>query len=238
MKVPDEAIDVLANSEIIGNNLFLPPTQLERKLYVSVNKALEALGGKWVRKEKSHAFQEDPAEAIEQLLQTGEYVCEKKEFQFFETPEWLAKKMVTLANIQPGDRALEPSAGRGAIARFMPGCSCIELNPKHYQELAGAGYSMVGDDFLTFNDPTYDIIVMNPPFSNQQDIDHVTHAFNLARLRVVAIASASVLFRTNRKTEEFRDLVNRYGTIEPLPDGAFKEAGTMVRTCLVQMEQE
>jgi hypothetical protein len=119
MKVSDEVIDVLANSETAENKLFLPPTQLERKLYVAVNKALEALGGKWNRKEKSHVFDFEPDEAIEKLLQTGEYVCAKKEFQFFETPEWLAKKMVDIADIQPGDRVLEPSAGRGAIARHL-----------------------------------------------------------------------------------------------------------------------
>ena len=238
MKVSDEVIDVLANSEMVENKLFLPPTQLERKLYIAVNKALEALGGKWNRKEKAHVFDYEPDEAIEQLLQTGEYVCAKKEFQFFETPEWLAKKMVDIADIQPGDRVLEPSAGRGAIARHIPGCACIELNPNHYQELVDNGFNVVGDNFLTFNDPTYDTVVMNPPFSKQQDIDHITHAFNLANRRVVAISSASVLFRTNKKTEDFRDLIHRHGTVEALPEGAFKDSGTLVRTCLVQLEKD
>ena len=34
--------------------------QLDRNDYVKVNKALEALGGKWNRKAKAHLFDEDP----------------------------------------------------------------------------------------------------------------------------------------------------------------------------------
>ena len=46
--------------------------------------------------------------------------------------------------------------------------------------------------------------------------------------------SASVLFRTDKRTTEFRALVESYGgTIEPLPESSFKESGTAVNTCRV-----
>ncbi len=237
MKASNAAIDVLANSRTDGNILYLPPQQLDRPLYMAVNKALEALGGKWNRKEKGHIFPDDPSGAIEQLLQTGEYISAKVEYQFFETPEWLAVKMVELACVREGEWVLEPSAGRGAIARHIPGCDCVELNPDNRRYLEENGFNVVGEDFLAFNQP-YDAIIMNPPFTRQQDVDHITHAITLAGRVVIAIASASVLFRTNRKTEEFREMVWGYGgTIEPLPEGTFKESGTAVNTCLVVVEK-
>ena len=52
MKIENDVADVLGNSQIEGNNLYLPKGQLERKLYVSVNKVLESIHGKWNRKSK------------------------------------------------------------------------------------------------------------------------------------------------------------------------------------------
>ena len=41
---------------------------LPRELYVQVNKALEAMGGKWNRKSKGHVFENDPRSKVENLL--------------------------------------------------------------------------------------------------------------------------------------------------------------------------
>jgi hypothetical protein len=64
MKISNDVANVLANSCVEENRLFLPPEQLDRKLYVSVNKVLEAIGGKWNRREKAHLFDECPEETI------------------------------------------------------------------------------------------------------------------------------------------------------------------------------
>ena len=45
--------------------------QLDRALYVKVNKALEAMGGKWNRKAGGHIFSEDPRPQVEGLLETN-----------------------------------------------------------------------------------------------------------------------------------------------------------------------
>jgi hypothetical protein len=231
MKISNDVANVLANSQVEENRLFLPPEQLDRKLYVSVNKVLEAIGGKWSRKEKAHLFEECPEETIEDILQTGEYTHAKNEYNFFETPEPLARRLIELAGIN-GGTVLEPSAGRGAIAKFMQ-CKCIELEDSNRKYLTENGFNLIGDDFLQFTQP-YDYIIANPPFSKQRDIDHVTHMIELARKRVVSVMSASVLFRTNRKTLEFRDLVeSKRGEIIPLPEGSFKTSGTNVNTCVV-----
>lgn len=151
---------------------------------------------------------------------------------------------------------LEPSAGLGALAieAFRQGASeveCIELNVRCCEQLRaklcglGADYAMrvrayqadftlaAPERFLPF-----DRIVMNPPFSNGQDVAHVTRAFFSWLApggRLVAIMSAGVAFRQDEKTKSFRALVQRQGTMEDLPEGSFHESGTDVRCVLVTM---
>lgn len=236
MKVANEVINVLANCKVDGNNLYLGDIQLERKLYVSVDKVLKALGGKWNRKARAHVFDSCPGEKIEQLLYTGEYTDEKKEFQFFETPELLAKELIEMACIQSEETVLEPSAGCGAIAKLID-CDVIELNESNRTILLADGFFIVGSDFLQFN-KQYDVIIANPPFSKQQDIDHVNHMLDLAKRCVVSVMSASVLFRDNKKTVMFRERIeNLGGEITPLPDDSFMESGTKVKTCVVKVFQ-
>ena len=236
MKISCDVADILGNSEINGNKLFLPPGQLERKLYLATNKVLEAIGGKWNRKEKAHIFPDSPQETIEEILLTGEYTDSKKEYQFFETPENIAKQLIRMAEIGDGDTVLEPSAGRGAIAKFIPSCDCIELNPENRQHLKNFGFNVVGENFLEFS-RQYDIIIANPPFARQQDIDHVNHMIDLAKKRVVSVMSASITFRTNKKTQEFLDRIEQLdGEIIGLPEKSFQKSGTNVNTCIVRVK--
>lgn len=229
----EEVVNVLANSQVEGNKLFLPDKQLERSLYLAVDKVLKAVGGKWNRKEKAHLFDRSPAEIVEEVLLTGEYTDQKKEFQFFETPRDLAKRLIDLAGIRKGETVLEPSAGRGAIAQFLDGCDCVELNESNRMYLWEKGFNVVGEDFLTFH-KKYDVIVANPPFTKQQDIDHVWRMIQLANRRVVSVMSASVMFRDDHKTVSFRSFMQGFeGTIEPLPDKSFSESGTNVRSCVL-----
>lgn len=233
MKISDDMANVLGNSQVDGDKLYLPPEQLDRKLYVAVNKVLEAIGGKWNRKAKAHLFGKPIQDILDEILLTGQYVDAKAEYQFFETPEKLARELVTLADIHDEESCLEPSAGMGAIARYMPNPDCIDLNPDNREYLIDHGFKVVSDDFLHFSQP-YNVIVGNPPFSRQQDISHVTHMVELARRRVVSVMSASIKFRTNRKTLEFRELLDRQnGEIIDLPEGSFGSSGTNVNACVI-----
>jgi hypothetical protein len=233
MRINDDVANVLANSRVEGNKLFLPEGQLDRKLYVAVNKVLTAIKGKWTRGVKAHVFSEDPSEVIENILLTGEYVSEKSEFQIFETPDILADELVDMAEIKEGEITCEPSAGRARIAQYMPGCRCIELNRSNRELLISEGYDVVGEDFLDYHEPV-DVIVANPPFTKQQDIDHVNHMLDIAKRRVVSVMSASVLYRDNKKTTDFRERVESLGGVfTVLPDKTFAESGTMVKTCVV-----
>lgn len=236
MKIENDVANVLADSGVEGNKLFLPKTQLDRKLYVAVNKVLVAIDGKWNRKEKAHIFPASPEDIIEEILLTGEYTDKKKEYQFFETPTELARQMVDMANIKESETVLEPSAGKGRIASLIEGCHCIELNPDNAAYLEQQGLDVLCGDFLTFRG-SHDVIIANPPFTRQQDIDHVNHMLDLFKRCVISVMSASVQYRDNEKTVEFRERISSlHGTIEALPDKTFSKSGTNVKTCLVHVE--
>lgn len=239
MKITDEVIMVLAKAEAEGNTLRINE-QLSRDLYLKVNKVLKAIGGKWQSAKKCHVFENDVEEILQNIILTGEFIDMRKRFQFFPTPARLAEQLVAEAKIKPGESCLEPSAGHGNIAQFMHECDCIELNPENRKFLEENGFNVIHDDFMTFEPiKNYDVIVMNPPFCNQQDIAHVTKAINIARRCVIAVMSASVLWRTDKRTTEFRTLVESFdGTIDQLPQNIFKESGTSVNTCKVVVQKD
>ena len=164
--------------------------------------------------------------------------------QFFPTPAAVVERMLNAARLEPGMTVLEPSAGLGAIARpaAARGASvdCIELNGELVRRLHEAGFNVQGADFLEVPArPEYDRVMMNPPFASRADVRHVRHVLHaLGFLKpgglLVAIMSAGAGFRDDNLTVGFRDTVEeRGGTITALPDDAFKESGTGVRTLLV-----
>lgn len=126
--VDDKVREVLANARIEGCNLYLPPGQLDRKVYLAVNTVLESMGGKWNRRAKAHVFTADPREALTAVLDGGTIAAAPKVLEaFFATPPALANKIATesdIVDLEPGARVLEPSAGDGALVRAI-----LDANP-------------------------------------------------------------------------------------------------------------
>lgn len=247
MKVPTDVLVVLEGAEIEGNILRITE-KLERNLYQDVNKVLECLGGKWDRKVKGHVFSSDPTALIDDAMITGEVTDEKKEFQFFRTPPEIASRLVEMAEITPVSCVLEPSAGDGAIVKEIIKLGyhpphCVELNPKNEKTLLELGAASAHImDFLDFpaGSQEYDRIVANPPFTRQQDVDHVLHMYRLLRKGgiLVSVMSPSWTFRDNKKSVEFRKFIEeREAEVVDLEAGAFKSSGTMIRTCIVKVRK-
>lgn len=236
MKVEVNVIEILKGAEVNGNKIRITQ-KLDRNIYQKINKILLGFGGKWNSKEKAHIFEKDITDIVTQIIETGEYKDLKSDFQFFPTPSELAQKVVKMAEIKPGESCLEPSAGRGGIAQYMPNCDCIELNPENALYLKEHGFNVIHDDFLTFKpEKKYDVIVMNPPFNKGQSVAHVTKALEIADRCVIAIVDSGVTFRTDKATVAFRKLVASYGgTIEPIDADSFKESGTMVNTVIIKV---
>jgi len=242
MKIADEVLAVLSAAETNGNELKLVGT-LDRKMYVKVNDILEAAGGKWNKKAKAHIFEDGALERLDEIILTGEVDKPKDEFNYFPTPSNVVDRLIELAGITKAMSVLEPSAGRGAIAlrcvKEGAEVDCFELMEANYDVLHNLGVFRFIQcyDFL-MREPTqiFDRVVMNPPFQKQQDIKHVTHALKFLKDggKLISVMSSSITFRENKLTKEFRDLIDeRGGWIERLPEGSFKESGTMVNTCIV-----
>ena len=82
---------------------------------------------------------------------------------------------------------------------------------------------------------------MNPPFSDSQDIKHITHAFSFLKSGgvLVAIACEGPFFRQDKKSTSFREFLESHNAeVIQLPEGTFKESGTMVRTRLIKIEKD
>lgn len=242
MNVSTDVLQVLDRAQTDGPRLILTGT-LDRKLYLDTDKVLKAAGGKWNRKERAHLFDSDAADAIEQIILTGQVTSAKQQFGYFPTPAPIVQQLIEHAAIEPGMRVLEPSAGRGAIAlaavRAGAVVDCVEIQPEHANALAAErerNITVLVEDFLATDPrPVYDRVVMNPPFARQADITHVKHAWQALKPggRLVAVMSAGITFRQTSAAVAFRSRLEVLGgVLHPLPEGAFKESGTGVNTVI------
>jgi predicted RNA methylase len=237
-----EAEAVLRAATIDGNVLALPPGQLDRKLYVEVNKVLVALGGKWDRRVGGHVFNGSPAEALAAALDMGAVVS--RNYGHFPTPAGLARAIVEEAGVEASHRVLEPSAGTGAIADVAAATGAdlclVEIQEPNCKLLREKGYDPICADFMDTQPGVFDRVVMNPPFERRQDIAHVTRAFSLLAPggRLVAIMSAGSITDSTHAGLAFADLLQASGSHHPNDPDAFRESGTLVRTVTVVLSRE
>lgn len=159
---------------------------------------------------------------------------------FFPTPQTLAERMASMADIKPGMQVLEPSAGTGRLAdaakKLGANVDAVEMQSSLRDILLKKGHNVVEHDFTSMKaEPKYDRIVMNPPFEKGQDIAHVRQAYDMLKPggKMVAVMGEGAFFRGDTKASEFRNWLETVGTSEKLPEGTFKESNTGVNTRLV-----
>lgn len=157
----------------------------EWKKYLPGSKT-EGTGGKAndYRQEKATDF--DRAKAVYFGKQKKNSRTKSREgVDYFATPEPVGYKMVQWLQSKPGQSLLEPSAGDGAIARWMPDNTyntvvepSRDLTPKLMRNVAGA--KVVEDTFENFDlHNKFDGIAMNPPFGRggKTAVEHVAKAY-------------------------------------------------------------
>lgn len=172
---------------------------------------------------------------------------------FFPTPRELADRVVSMAAIGPGQTVLEPSAGKGdladrilAQAPYSTVATC-ELRSGLAAILTAKGYDPNVCDIMDLDGPElYDRVVMNPPFEDGQDVDHVRHCFEKLLKpggRLVSIVSEAVFFRTDRKYADFREWMAPKLFNDPEQErgaftgaAAFRQTGTATRVIVLDKE--
>jgi phospholipid N-methyltransferase len=169
-----------------------------------------------------------------------------------DTPEWLAKKMVSIIetdNLLNFDKdklaILEPSAGSGAIVDqfrywLRKYITCVELNKEKYDILKTKDNlkEVIHGDFLKqdFGDKKFDFIIAAPPFKNNDDIHHIIQMFYLLKKHGTIVTLTTPYWTVNNEPQHklmryFLTQVNY--TMEMLPDETFMEKGKTVPTALL-----
>jgi phospholipid N-methyltransferase len=180
--------------------------------------------------------------------------------EFYPTPPSLINKMVSDIDFNRIKTILEPSAGSGNIVEKVIekmkhahhsyysreekkyDIDCIEIDQNLRYILQGKGLKVIHDDFLTYDGfKKYDLVIMNPPFSNGDK--HVLKALELIEQggQLVAIINAETI--KNPYSNIRKDLINKLNTynasIEYLQE-EFKEAErtTNVEIALIKVNIE
>lgn len=142
---------------------------------------------------------------------------------FYPTPGHVINRMLCGIDLRCIKTILEPSAGKGDIVDYIMDYAkaheyhfryhkldidTIEINENLRHILKGKGYRVVHDDFLTFNTyKQYDLIIMNPPFSEGDK--HLLKALELQKYggKIVCLLNAETLRTPYSNTR--KDLVRR-----------------------------
>jgi hypothetical protein len=166
---------------------------------------------------------------------------------FFPTPAAVADELARYLGVRDGDKVLEPNAGTGAlwdaVLRRAPGAQVVayEINGTLREFLATQGRTLAGWDFMEAEPVAeFDSVIMNPPFENGQDMDHIRRAFDFLKPggRMAAILAPGYAFKQDRRATSFREWLE---TLEhftaDLPAGTFKESGTGVSAVVLYIEK-
>lgn len=236
--------DILKHCTLEDSVLKLPKVQFNKKSYVEAKKWIEEAGGSWQSgKIQGFTFPFNP-ERVFSILKEGKRCNLQQEYQFFETPPQLADWLVTLAGgIHENDTVLEPSAGRGAlikaIHRACPSVTveCYELMPENREFLHSLDNVIILDeDFTKDSVGSYTKIIANPPFSGNQDIEHVRIMYKLLEKggTLAAITSSHWKIASEKKCVDFRNWLEEvHGEVFEIGAGEFKESGTSISTMAV-----
>ena len=196
-----EVINILlqASDDLRNNQTVYCYKHKEDAAWSEAEKVFEFIGGV-KQKSGNWFFENDVLVVLKKIIMSG-CLPEKVSHQFYPTKPDLAKRLVETADIGKNDMVLEPSAGHGGIAEFLPvknNVHCIEVNPINCEILKTKGFGAVLEkDFLSIDEEKctqFDRIVMNPPFHSGQAGQHVNHAAKMLKKKgsiLVSVLPAS-----------------------------------------------
>lgn len=154
-------------------------------------------------------------------------------FEFYPTPPSVIDLMLQKANIHDNQLILEPSAGKGDIIDKVVAYNqtvnvdFCEFNRYNSEILELKCYNKIGTDFLlvdTEKSVKYDRILMNPPFEDRADIEHIRRAFSLLKDDgiLVSVITAKSISNSTPETSKMRKDAELWGEIVELDEDIMK----------------
>lgn len=185
--------------------------------------------------------------------------------EFFPTPAVIAAKMISHywtgdggKDYRSGKRSikavLDPSAGKGDLLDWFktayekvnyssrycgPKLYAVELNTELSSILQTKGHRLLGKDFLSYKpENSFDLIVMNPPFS--EGVKHLLHAWDILKEGdIVCLLNAETIrnpYTVERKL--LARIIEDHGEVEYLgPCFAEAERPTDVHVAMVRLKK-
>lgn len=241
----------LEKLKVDGNAVKILST-LERDVYLKLNEVLENIGGKWDKGKRLHIFDYCPKDVIHFIL-NSRTLPPKNPHAYFPTPAAVIQDIIAyLLPIHPDMTFLESSAGTGHIitelrnANHLNHVTAFEIDEFRVEHLKTFNnVEVIKGDFLLANiDKTFDVAIINPPFSVAGNstcfVDHVYKTFDCLNWRgkLGAVLPVNWLTSNTKKLKEFREWVYQHGKYYILPKDAFKESGTLTSTCVIIIDKE
>lgn len=170
------------------------------------------------------------------------------DFEFYPTPIEVIFKMVSPIKLK-NRNILEPSAGKGDILDYITKDYCgadksriyaIEKDMDNVYILQGKGYKIIANDFLEYTPiHSFDLILMNPPFSNGDE--HLLHAWEIIKNGdIVCLLNAETIKNPyTQRRKLLKNIIDMHGSVEYLGNCFhFAERKTDVNVALVRLHKE
>jgi len=169
--------------------------------------------------------------------------------EYYATPEPVGVKMVEWANIKGNERVLEPSAGHGAISRYIPANTSTTIIDTNEDLLSSAMLrtqhaKAIRSQFEGHNIVNkYDAVVMNPPFGQggslaiahlEKAVKHLRNGGRVVALIPTGPAADAKFDKWWHNTDGSLGMVAEI----KLPSVTFARAGTGVMTRIVVIEKQ
>lgn len=253
IKVTDRDRSILSQARF--DSLLRLPQLTDDEYYNNIKFLVEYVGGHWRERYRGYNFDE-PGDIVlaklKQVMDKGYIeITTNKAFQiknnFYPTPDWLACKMVDLADIKRGERVLEPSAGRGALLKYISSKTAsyfaVEYNRENVKCLRDMGYRVNAGSFENYyknrinsHGEKFNKIIMNPPFFNEMDLRHTVLAYNLLKPggKLIGLVAENSLYYDRPVTRNFNTIMNMTDSKRvDIPHGSFKQSGTNVDVSMI-----
>jgi hypothetical protein len=247
-KISPRGLEILKNLKAF--TIMPLPEKISDEVYDEIAAVVRSIGGTWSERHQAFCFNYDPSRKLQEIVNTGVFFLTEESLwrekrQFYPTPADVVKSMVMMAEISEEHIVLEPSAGHGAILDLLPNKNnivAVEIDKRNLAELKAKGYNPIWKDFLKVSGLLVDRVVMNPPFSNFQDVKHVCHALDMLKVGgiLVAVINENTLYRSEHP--DCKPYMERIMAYKPeiiiLDEGTFAESDTMIRTAILKIKKE